>query len=501
METVYDVAVMDNRRWLDSGQTVVEARLVSTTPIGKVLSLDCDCSVMPAEVLNGEARYSGKVFYKALYLDTDGEPRALDYTAEFSGKIVSPQIKTSGSAEFRAVIVDTDVTSATENEIKAAAVVEIALFYTDGDSVRYVSRGGDGVYTLDERIVYPKSEGSVSGTFTVSDSLENVAVNRVVIAEAHLLRVVKSAGTDCVDISGEVVCDLVCTAADGQPVSYRIVTPFEEEAACHGARPDYTAVGTSRLDNVKVEVIEGESTTVEVGYDIGYTVTVFSESAATVVTDAFSPTFDLNQTVEGVTVCRPVSDTTVTETLDGSVTLKDDMPPADNILCVCGAKCSVSDAKSDEGRVTVTGMVTGNIVYYSAENNAVSSATFELPFSVATGVTAGADATVYASGAVQSTAVRIRRGNELDIKTEVCFELSVTETSTVAVLTDLSLGEALQENDSAFSVYVSRDGDTLFGVAKALGVKPEQVVVGNPNLVFPLKGGERIVAFRHLEKQ
>lgn len=500
-ETVYDVAVVDNRRQLDSGQTVVEARLTATAPIGKVLSLKCDCAVSPTETLNGEARYTGKVFYKALYLDTEGTPRALDYTADFSGSIASPAVRPDGSAEFTAAVLDTDVTAATENEIKAAAVVEIGLCYTDADSVRYVSRGGDGVYTLDERIVYPKAEGSAAGSFAVTDSLENVEINSVIVAEARLLHVKKTAGIDCVHIGGDLVCDLVCTAPDGLLVSYRTVTPFEEEAACHGARDDFATVGTLTLDGVKVEVLEGESTTIELRYDVRYSVKVFSEQSVTVVTDAFSPTDELIKTVTGVEINRPAADVTAEETLDGSVTLKDEMPPADNILAVCGSKCNISDCKSDDGRVTVTGMVTGSIVYYSAENNAVASAAFELPFSVATGVTASPAASVFCTAEVASTTVRIRRGNELDIKAEVCFDLSVTEKTAVAVISDLKIGEPLPQNDSAFSVYIARENESLWDAAKALSLTPEQVVLSNPDLTFPLKGGERVTAFRHLEKQ
>lgn len=500
-ETVYDVAVIDNRRRLDLSQTVVEARLAASSPIGKVLALKADCSVSPGETLNGEARYSGKVVYKALYLDAEGAPRALDYTAEFSGSIVSSAVKPGGNAEFSAEVLDVDVTSATENEIKAAAVVEIALVYTDSENVRYVSRGGDGVYTLDERIAYQKLEGSVNSAFTVTDEMENINVNGVVMAEARVVNVKRTAGPDCVNVSGEVVCDLVCTAPDGLIVSYRASTPFSEEAACHGARPEFVAVGGVTLDAVKVEVVEGESTSVELSYELRFGIKVFSEQTATVVTDAFSPTDELKKTVTGIEIYKATPCVDVQESLDGSVTLKEDMPPADNILAVCGEKLNVSDCKVEDGRVTVTGMVTGSIVYYSAENNSVSSAAFELPFSVATGATASAEAKVTACGSVENTTVKIRRGNELDIKAEVCFDVCVMERDTAAIVSDVTLGDPLPLNDSAFSVYIARENESLWDASKALGLTPEQVVLYNPDLSFPFKGGERVMAFRHLEKQ
>ena len=53
-ESVYDVAVMDNRRRIESAQTVVEARLAADGEITKVLSVSATASVYPAETLNGE---------------------------------------------------------------------------------------------------------------------------------------------------------------------------------------------------------------------------------------------------------------------------------------------------------------------------------------------------------------------------------------------------------------------------------------------------------------
>ena len=50
--------------------------------------------------------------------------------------------------------------------------------------------------------------------------------------------------------------------------------------------------------------------------------------------------------------------------------------------------------------------------------------------------------------------------------------------------------------DSAISVYIAHENEGLFPLAKRLNVSPEQLVLLNPDLEFPLSGKERIVVYR-----
>ena len=498
-ETVYDVAVIDNRRRVDSAQTVVEARLAADGEIGKVLSVSATASVYPAETLNGEARYRGKVSYKALYLDGN-TPKSLDYVSEFSGAILSDRVKTGTVCSFGAELLDIDVSAVTNTEIKAAAVIEVTLTVTESENVRYLSHGGDNVYTRDERLLCQSQTASVSSVFTETDEIENANVKSVISAEARIVTFKRSATDDAIELSGEAVCDLVCEGEDGLIVSYRSVAPFTEIIAAHGVSAGDTVIGDVVLDGVRVNLTESEGVSVEIVYEMSASACAFTENTFSAVTDAFSVENELLKTLRSVDIVRVLRQDCVNETLDGSVTLKDDMPPADNILAVCGVKAVVTGTMSDSGRVLVSGMMTGNIIYYCAENNSVSSASIELPYSVLLSVNAGEGDIIEARAEVYKTSVRIRRGNELDIRAEVCFDVTVSGEDTAAVVCGLEKGEARPKPECAFSVYIARQGDTLWDAARELGVTPETVVSFNPDVTVPMSGGERLIAYRHLTR-
>ena len=47
-------------------------------------------------------------------------------------------------------------------------------------------------------------------------------------------------------------------------------------------------------------------------------------------------------------------------------------------------------------------------------------------------------------------------------------------------------------------MYVASVGDDMLDVCSALTAMPEDVTAQNPDLVFPLQGGEKIIYFRRL---
>lgn len=55
-------------------------------------------------------------------------------------------------------------------------------------------------------------------------------------------------------------------------------------------------------------------------------------------------------------------------------------------------------------------------------------------------------------------------------------------------------------NHSAISVYIPAEGEDLWTVSKKLNACPEAIMQYNPDLTFPLTGGERILIYRQIIK-
>ena len=73
------------------------------------------------------------------------------------------------------------------------------------------------------------------------------------------------------------------------------------------------------------------------------------------------------------------------------------------------------------------------------------------------------------------------------------------ETRTWAYLGEVSEGEPIETPTAAISVFVPRVGEDLWTVAKRLKRAPEEVRKDNPELVFPVREGERIFVYRQIK--
>jgi phosphotransferase system HPr-like phosphotransfer protein len=220
------------------------------------------------------------------------------------------------------------------------------------------------------------------------------------------------------------------------------------------------------------------------------------------VTDAFSVTNELKSTGESLEVCRNKQNATFADRVEGTVTLDINMPSADNVLAVTGAKLNIASAAATDGRVSYDGVVSANIIYYAAEENQKASVAVELPFSINSECRNAADGdTVTAKGAVTMVTTKIQRGNEIQIKADIEIEYVLSGSETRYVITELSLGEERVLPSAAFSVHIAKGGETLWDVAKSLGMTPELVLTQNPGLGLPLIGGERVIAYRHIKNK
>ena len=65
--------------------------------------------------------------------------------------------------------------------------------------------------------------------------------------------------------------------------------------------------------------------------------------------------------------------------------------------------------------------------------------------------------------------------------------------------TEIALGEARPSKDCALEIVLVRPGDTLWDIAKRLGMSVADLSAQNPQLSVDLKPGDKIVAFAQEE--
>ena len=97
--------------------------------------------------------------------------------------------------------------------------------------------------------------------------------------------------------------------------------------------------------------------------------------------------------------------------------------------------------------------------------------------------------------------LNLRRKKNGETEAEATLKLSVCvyEKMEWQYVCGVEEGEGYGEDDCAFSVFLPKEGEGLWEVAKRLRCQPEDLQKSNPDLQFPIKTGQRIYVYRQIK--
>jgi len=495
-DTIFEVIRPDCLHRVGTGQAVVEARLapMAGTGFAKILSINCSATTSLTDVFKGEARYGGRVNFCVIYADEEGKTEAVEYAADFTDKVVADSIENGMKAMVTSHILDTDTVSVSLEEVKIAAVVEVFVEGLIQGEVKFVATPAEGIYSREEEVEYSKLTASGEDSFVITDDVKLTRCARVLAVSASPVTRKISCGVDTVMFDCVLHANIVYLSEDGVLRQLTHLTPFAQEAAAGGASPNDIAMGEIKVRTARGELTGSEN--LRLDYNLSAPFFVFGEGLAAPVTSVFCVGNELEMMGEKVALTRMKGMINFDDRVEGSATLDVSMPAADIVLAASGTGMSVSAATVQGDKITVEGVAGVNIVYYNASLNAKNAVSVELPFSLTYPSRCEEGDTVFASGRITNVSVKIRRGNEMDIKAEISLSAAVSSKTTKFVLTELNKGEARALPTTAFSIYVAKADEDLWDLARALECDPEVIRAQNPDLMLPLAGGERVMVYR-----
>ncbi len=502
-EPVYNVIKADSKRRLASAQTVVECKLMpdAGVQIKKVLSITSAESISTCEMLSGEARFTGRVNFKVLFCDTEGKMHCMSHSADFSDKISEKRITAGMQGYLECSVMDTDTVSVSGGEIKLACVLDIQLMTDAGEQITHLKEGGGELFAQKETIEYCAMSGSGDESFSVSDErASKEKLSRILMCESQAAVRSAYAGIDCFIIEGVIITAVTCETEDLAVCNVMLNTEFKQEISGRGVMSghDVAAAVTVKAVSASLEKdIESSSNIVKAEVTLAARATAYSQETAEIVTDAFCIENELNMATETFKISRFLLAKSFNEKIEGSASLDADMPSADTICAVCGGRMSIANAAAEKDKVRLEGLINTGVIYWNRETDTKNSVQVELPFSItlsAPGVREGG--TILARGIITDAAARIRKGTEIDISASVCISVQAFENREGFCVKEVEIGAERNLKMSAIAVYITKEGESLWDVSKALCTTPELIMSYNPGLKVPLTGNERILVYR-----
>lgn len=487
MDTVVKVAEKEAavRTSVSEMESGGASRILDVSADGKIISLDAQ---------GGAARVFGRVNFKVLYLNVDGETRGLDYFADFTEVIQNDGLSGKMYAQIDVIDVDTSVGGG----MKLNAVVKITIYQVVENDKKCLVGADDDVYVESREIKCQRFAASFTAPFSVTDEYDTKTdVMKILLTRAETYVDKATAGMGNVLLSG--ASDVTVTyLADDKVVVKNFHIPYSEEFSADGVEIGQKLSVEVVVKNVKVVLsgIEG-SNVIKVEVENEANVRAYDVTEEKVAKDVFCIENEL-------TVARETAATGIyggfeffRDNVTGVASLSTELPAVLEVIGVTSANNGVARARAEDGKIVVEGVFFANVLY--RDENGLSSVSLEVPYSLPfmSENTVPSDE-LRAIGAVMNVQAKLKREREIEVSAELGFMTEIVRRVECEYIAEATVGEMKEVNKSAVSVFVAEEGDTLWDAAKALSARPDDIGAQNPDAVAPFKEGQKLFYFREI---
>ena len=476
-------------------QSIVECRLNDWAE-NKVLAVSARAVFGGAEVLSGEVRYGGRLYFTVVAATPEGgviggergaefthraecESAAPAQTAEVSLRVEKVEIRRDGRALVLAAILTADI------ELFAPA------------EISYLS-GGEGI-VCDFRPVRMTQVYACRGEAEVEEEFDTDYVGDVLAHSENVLvsRVVASAGS--LEVSGEINLGILAKReGESDTVSYERLIPFRAEIPCEEAVSGCGCAAEACVRSVSISAScdeEKNRCRIAAEFTLELRGRAYRGENVHMSADAFCPGFESSVERAEIVSREPVAAFSASERISGTAAISESVDFACSLQAVAFGGVRIA-ASAQDGEVIAEGVVSAYVLMKGGDG-APKSAEASLPFSFPVKCDRAKKGQACSVSAV-ACGFSARQKKEGELEAECALKLYVTLYSCerASAVTHIEAGGALPESGAAVSVYIPCAGDGLWETAKKLGKSPEEVRRTNAGLEFPLSGSERIVVYR-----
>ncbi len=475
-----------------SVKNAVECKLsILEEEIPSIVYTSARGSLDSVECLNGEIRYSGKaVFYAMLY---SGGLKKCEAGVEFSYKQDSKEVS-EGDCFCGDIAVENIKVSVNNGIPTVSAMIVLSGAVYKKRTIEYLKDAPE--LNLKkcqaESVILTACE---SKNFDLEDEFNiDFPVNDVVWHDEIVCVKSVTSGIGSVSIEGEAEVKALVLIDDGKTEYVQRVIPFNFEKELKSVMPDSICTAKVSVVDSNLKVIvdstKGKSL-VQVSIKVCARTCVHENEPISYIADAYSEDYFVSVEKTPISVRKSLGESVAQK----KVELKGAIKFEKNTLLVCPlfAKIEESVVECVNGKKTVKGFIRFGVLVNS--DGAYSVETALVPFDIE--VDGDCDEIAVLRSEVANFSVSID-GTTLNAEFNLCVAVEKSESKIYGFAVSVDSGRERKKSTSAISVYIPNAGDTLWDIAKNLGMKEEEILKTNSNLQFPLSGEERIVIYREI---
>ncbi|MGI6228258.1 MAG: DUF3794 domain-containing protein [Christensenellales bacterium] len=497
MDFLFEKIKSDSLQALESQQSVVESALseAASEGITQILSLSAEAKVLAVEAVAGEARVTGRVNFKLLYLSED-EPKSLDIFADFTERVAHADITPSLKLTASMTVIDAETDRTTF--FKLRAVVETTVCLLIKKEKECLTGAEAGVHAEGETARLTEHIGTANVEVELSEEeAAGGCIGRVLMLDAAAIVSNVKTAENVVMVSGMAEMKVLYTVDDATK-SLTFAMPFDEEVAIQGVSLTDLATAKVSIDSARV-VLTGEEkdNIIRAELRLNLRVDAFMLKERMMVKDVFSLEKELELGEDSLEIENLVGTRYFTDDLSGIAMLGEGKPAAREVVGVMSGRNQLASVVAGEATLTAEGLITATVIYL--DENGLASVQIEIPYSFV------ADCDIISQGsklqidaAAFEITARVKRDKEIEVHAKLALKVDVFVGKTITFVSKVTEGLDKKLNTSTISVYIANEGDSIWDAVKALSATPEEIKKQNPGLVLPFREGDRVIFFRHI---
>ena len=467
--------------------------------ITKVLTVSAKPRIENVSVLNSEIKFDGVVDYDLLVVLENENIVPLTQKSNFSQVFENSTITPDSIVNIFANLLELkNISSSTE--IAYSAIISFDIYSLSQNSEIICARPVENVFIKEGEVLYNSFVNNI--TYDGMVNFEIVKDNKIdkilyITNNAYIKSVISS--NDYFVVSGEVYSWVTFQSEDGEIKSLSKTNTFSEEIEC---------VGVTKESIIQTQIQTKESTIIEnsekslFSFDtpIKIMAQIFNKSIVKCVVDAYSIKNEVKLTTTSFEEDEFISTRQLEENLLTNFTIAEDVPIVDKILSITPVNISLVNQIVKDRELILEGVVNINLIYYFEDEeglNILNSLDIELPYSLNVNISdVKQDDKVITQMSLGDINIKNKRGKELEILAEIKINYDIVKNNVSAVSTQILIGEEKPQKDYSLEIYLAKEKQSLWDVAKELNVSTADLVSQNADLTLPLTKGEKIISFK-----
>ena len=504
-EPNFEKVVSSYKKKIGEMQSQLECKLpiAEDETVLRILCTNVKANVLSSEILQSSINFNGVATIQVIYTTQNGETKSVDYTLEFKDKYNLDSELNMTQTIFNLEVIDIRA-NAENNNIKVSAILNVCVDGIFSDTVNVlIQASGEDVFVKYEDIQFSEYLGLASEKFEQTFDIE---INDAVM---NVLSVCPNTYIDRVELhenyikifGGVFVTTTYNTVGENSKVrTYDIVFDFSQEVALTGVNENSSVVSdiSTIYQNIGVTTnLSEDKAIINLVVPVEYNGNVWNQKTLQVVSDIYSSSNYLNVNIDSFNVQQNYDPKTFKEHFVGSVTIDENDLFIDEVLGNCCSNVIIASQRVANEILVIDGVVNTSVVYKNLDTNSIVSYDVQIPFSLDLRVgNVMQDVVADINLALVDVNTKVRRGTEIEVSGSLLAYVNLSNINEDAVINSIVIEDEKPLDDCNLIIYIAKDGDTIWNIAKELSVSEDIILEQNPNLELPLNAGNRIVIYK-----